>query len=192
MKIWKNFLPQGESLNDLLNIRPGPYFVDDKRNPVWETIFFQKTDNRWISLTWNYFDVEFRFEVYGISINHLEVPPSGLIQAGITPLFSEIKLVLETDWKRPAKRGEVPDNFVQVIEERGALLKVPDMAASAGTALYGVIFSNGGNESKLMISIDDSERYSLKSTVNPDEVDSLESSYDIVTLAEALAWTPPH
>jgi len=192
MKIWKNFLPRGESLSDLSNIRPGPYFVDSESSPKWVKVFFKKKDGRWLSLEWNYFDVEFKFEVYGISIDHPENVPPGLTEAGVTPMFSELSFLLETDWTRSAKPGEVPDNFDQIVEECGALSEIPDIAISAGTALRGVIFSKDGGEPVLVISIDDTERYSLKSAVNPDEMILPGKPYDVLTLSEALAWTPPH
>ncbi|WP_250627764.1 hypothetical protein [Pinirhizobacter soli] len=192
MKIWKNFLPRGEGLGDLTNVRAGPYFVDSESSQKWLKVFFQKEDGNWLALEWNYFDVEFKFEVYGISIDHLESVPPSLVKAGATPTFSELRFLLETDWTRPAKPGEVPENFDQIVEECGALSEIPDAAISAGTALRGVIFSNDGGESKLVISIDDTKGCSLKSTVDPDEMDLLGKAYDVLTLSEALAWTPPH
>jgi hypothetical protein len=191
MKMWKNFLPNGKILNELSAIRPGPYFLDSKNSPKWVKIFFQGKDDKWLSLEWDYFDVEFKFEVYGISIDYIKEAPPGLFEAGVTPIFSDLRFLLGTDWTRPARPGEAPENFDQIMEESGTLSEVPDVAISAGTALRGVIFSNDGMKPRLIVSIDETERYSLKSTVKPDEMDFLEKTYDVLTLSEVLAWIPP-
>jgi hypothetical protein len=191
MKIWKNFLPEEDSLKALSVIRSGPYFVDQKNDPEWETVYFQSKAGKWISLTWSYFDVEFKFETYGMSIELVEIAPEDLVQVGEIVTFSQIDFFIKTEWTRPTIQGEVPANFEQIIEENGTLAKMPNNAIAAGTALHALVFSREEDDSKLMMYINDNENYSLKSTNDPMEIAAIMESCDALNLFEILAWEPP-
>lgn len=191
MKIWKSFLPGCNELNIFSALQFGRYFVDRKNIPEWETVYFPTGSGDWLSLTWNYFDVEFKFEVYGLSIDQLAAAPQDLTCVGTVPIFSQITFLLKTEWTRPTKPGEVPDNFEQIIEENGNFSNIPNTAISVGTALHGIVFSGDKDDSKLLLSINDAERYSLKSTVDTEEIVPIAKSCDALTLSEILIWTPP-
>lgn len=142
-------------------------------------------------LAWDYFDVEFKFEVYGLSIKQLAAVPESLDLAGTIPTFSQITFLLKTEWTRPAKPGEVPEDFEKVLEESGPLVKIPDTAISAGTALHGLIFSNPAEEQTLLVGVDDADSYSLRATADVEEISATAMSCDSLTLPEILSWKPP-
>lgn len=190
MKIWKSFLPNDQDLSHISAIRPGSYFINGRSDPKWSAIYFLQENGVWLSISWDYFDVEFKFEIYGVSVDHLKDSDVGLIEAGVIQSFSQIKFLLRTEWIRPAKSGEVPNSFEKIIEEGGLLSQVPDTATSVATVLYGMIFS-GHAEDVMMITIDDAASYSLKSSTDPVEISAMERSCDLLTLSEMLAWEPP-
>ncbi|MBB3228837.1 hypothetical protein FHW69_003482 [Luteibacter sp. Sphag1AF] len=191
MKTWKSFLPSAQSLSHISAIRPGAYFFDRKSDPKWSAIYFPQENGLWLSLSWDYFDVEFKFEIYGMSVGQLKGSGISLNEAGVIHDFSQIKFLLRTEWTRPTKPGEVPDSFEEIIEENGQLSQVPDTAASVATSLYGVIFSGHTEDPPMMITIDDAASYSLKSSTDPLEINAMERSCDLLTLPEILAWKPP-
>lgn len=192
MKIWKSFLPDKKSLSHISIIRPGAYFFDSKRNPRSSAMYFPQENGAWLSISWDYFDVEFKFEIYGISVEHLKDSGIALVEAGVIPDFSQIKFLMRTEWIRPAETEEVPDSFEQIIEENGPLSKIPSVAISVATTLYGVIFNGGSEGAVMMITIDDAASYSLKSSTDPVEISAMEESCDLLTLPEILDWKPPN
>ncbi|MDW2980828.1 MAG: hypothetical protein WBG81_05790 [Rhodanobacter sp.] len=191
MKIWKSFLPDDLSLKCLSTIEPGPYFVDRDRNPMWGSLYVPQEDGQCLMLAWDYFDVEFKFEVYGLSIKQLATAPEGLDRAGAILPFSQVAFLLKTEWTRPAKPSEVPEGFEKVLEESGPLAQIPETAISAGTALHGVIFSNLADGKALLIGVDDTDNYSLKATADAEEISAMAMVCDSFTLPEILGWKPP-
>ncbi|PTR33621.1 hypothetical protein C8J98_103384 [Luteibacter sp. OK325] len=191
MKIWKNFLPTEQEIRQISVISPGAYFFDGQSDPRSSVIYFPQENGTWLSISWDYFDVEFKFEIYGISVEHLERSRAFLVEAGIIPDFSELKFLIRTEWIRPTEIGEVPDGFEQIIEENGPLSKIPGTATSIATSLYGVTFNGGSEGAAMMIAIDDAASYTLKSSTDPVEINAMEESCDLLTLPEILDWNPP-
>jgi hypothetical protein len=191
MKIWKNFLPNAQSLGHVSSISPGPFFVNSKNDPRWSSIYFYKVNGEWLSINWDYFDVEFKFEVYGISVANLMAAPNSLVEVGNITYFSQIKFLLKTEWIRPTRFEEVPDGFETVIEESGSLSQVANTIISAATSLHGLIFTNGAEDAVLMITIDDAANYRLKASTDLAEISAMVRGGDLLTLSEILAWKPP-
>lgn len=191
MKTWKSFLPNDRGLGDISSIRPGAYFVDNRNDPKWSTIYFHQENGMWLSISWDYFDVEFKFEIYGISIGQLAGADISPAEAGVIHDFSQIKFLLRTEWTRPARSGEVPDGFEKIIEGNSRFSQVPDNAVSVATTLYGVIFSGRNEDAIMMITIDDAASYSLKSSTDLGEISAMRQNCDLFTLSEILTWKPP-
>jgi len=191
MKVWKNFLPRADEIDALGTIEAGSYFIDSHKCPKWETVYFRDRSGQWIALTWNYFDIEFKFEMYGISIESMERVPATLIDVGNLAEFEKIDFYTKTEWIRPAVAGEVPSHFEQVIEGSGRLAQVPADAISAGTSLHAVVFRSIDVDSDVMISIDDDARFSLKSATGSRKIAAVLQSCDVFDSVELLAWVAP-
>ncbi|WP_185754235.1 hypothetical protein [Luteibacter sp. 9135] len=191
MKIWKSFFPGSDDVEILGAIKGGSYFIDGDNNPKWESVYFRSGNEEWIALTWNYFDIEFKFETFGISREVVRKVPTALLDVGSIPEFEKIDFCVRTEWTRPASPGEVPSHYEQVIEEAGRLAQVPADAISAGTSLYAIVFRSINGDSDVMISIDDNIRFSLKSVTGSAKIAAILQSCDVFTSAELLAWQPP-
>jgi len=191
MKIWKSFFPTADDIEALRTFKGGAYFIDCAKNPRWESIYFRISSEEWIALTWAYFDIEFKFETFGISREVVRKLPTALLDVGIIPEFKKIDFCIRTEWTRPASPREVPSHYEQVIEEAGRAAQVPADAISAGTSLYAVVFRSINGDSDVMISIDDNVRFSLKSVTGSVEIAAILQSCDVFTPAELLAWQPP-
>lgn len=191
MKIWKSFFPGSDDVEILGAIKGGSYFIDGNNNPKWESIYFRSGSEEWIALTWNYFDIEFKFETFGISREVVRKVPTTLLDVGSIPEFEKIDFCVRTEWTRPARPGEVPSHYEQVIEEAGRLAQVPADAISAGTSLYALVFRSINGDSDVMISIDDNIRFSLKSVIGSVKIAAILQSCDVLSSAELLAWQPP-
>lgn len=191
MKVWKSFFPRADEIDALGTIEAGSYFIDRHKRPKWETVYFRDRSGQWIALTWNYFDIEFKFEMYGISIQAMERAPATLLEVGSLVEFEKIDFYTKTVWIRPAVAGEVPSHFEQVIEEAGRLVQVPADATSVGTSLYAVVFRSIDADSNLMISIDDDARFSLKSATGSRKIAAVLQSCDVFDSVELLAWVAP-
>ena len=191
MKKWKSFFPASDDIEILGALKGGPYFIDSTKNPAWESVYFLSGSGRWIVLAWNYYDIEFKFETYGISLETKESATATLLEVGNLPRFEKIDFYTKTEWTRPAIPGEVPSYFEQVIEESGSLAQVPADAISAGTSLYAVVFRPINGESDLMVSVDDDVRYSLKAVSESVEIAAVLQSCDVFDSVGLLAWEPP-
>jgi len=191
MKIWKRFFPGSDDIEVLGAIKGGSYFIDGSNNPEWESVYFASGSEEWVALTWNYFDIEFKFETFGISREIVRKVPTTLLEVGNIPEFEKIDFCVRTEWTRPASPGEVPPHYEQIIEDAGRLAQVPTDAISAGTSLYAVVFRSINGDSDVMISIDDDARFSLKSVTESIKIAAILQSCDVFTSAELLAWQPP-
>ncbi|MET4677162.1 MULTISPECIES: hypothetical protein [unclassified Luteibacter] len=191
MKIWKSFLPLADDLKALRKIKGGSYFIDSNKNPQWESVYFRRDSGKWIALTWNYFDIEFKFETYGISRELVRSVPTTLLEVGNIADVERIDFCVRTEWTRPASPGEVPSHFEQIIEEAGRVAQVPVDAISAGTSLYAAVFRSINSDLDVMISIDDDVRFSLKSVTGSLKIATTLQSCDVFSSVELLTWKPP-
>ncbi|MFC3654571.1 hypothetical protein FZ025_10455 [Xanthomonas hyacinthi] len=157
-----------------------------------ESIYLLDREDNCISLSWNYFDVDFKFEIYGISIDsRKDYCPRDLACIEDINKLSSISFLLRSEWVRPTKPGEVPDHFEQVKEESGTTESVPASAISVGTCLYGIVFNDASSNPFLIIAVDDDKRYSLKHVAVPEEIADLISGCDLCTLSQLIDWEPP-
>lgn len=192
MTHWKVFVPPHQELNKLLHIAPGELFINTKNNPVWESVYIRDKSGQWISLSWNYIDVEFKFEIYCLSIDSPKnIIFQDLIPAGSVPNFASLEFLMKSDWVRPTLPGEVPENFEQVIEEGGPISSVPSSASVVGTTIYGIVFNDVDHNPLLVIAVDDNERYSVKKIVDFDAIATLMEVCDSFSLPELMTWSPP-
>lgn len=109
-----------------------------------------------------------------------------LIEIESIPKFKSIRFLLRTEWVRPTKPGEVPDNFEQVIQESGFAEIAPPSATAIGSALYGITFCSTDGSPLLIIAVSDSERYSLQVSAAPAAMASVLDSCDSYSLPELL------
>lgn len=192
MRPWKVFIPDHRDLERLLKISPRGLFVSGKNNPVMESIYLLDHEDNWISLSWSYVDVEFKFEIYCVSIDRRkETFPEDLTCIEDIQGFSSISFLLRSEWLRPAHPGEVPDHFEQVKEESGTASSVPSSATVVGTFLYGILLNDVRSKPFLAITVNDDERYSLKHIVATEEMADLISGCDLCTLSQLMTWKPP-
>lgn len=191
MKTWKVFVPDRQDLERLLKISPGKLFVSGTSTPTLESIYLLDQERGWVSLSWSYVDVEFKFEIYCVSIGSSKEDPADLIPVGEVPPFASVGFLLRSEWVRPANPGEVPGHFEQVKEESGAAESVPSSATSVGTSLYGIVFSDEDSRPLFAITVDDNKSYSLKVISAPKALANLVSVCDLCTFPQLMAWKPP-
>lgn len=157
-----------------------------------ESIYLLDHEDNWISLSWSYVGVEFKFEIYCVSIDRQkEIFPVDLTCIEDIHDFSSMSFLLRSEWVRPAHPGEVPDHFEQVKEESGTASSVPSSATAVGTSLYGIVLNDACSKPLLAITVNDDERYSLKHVVAPAEMADLISGCDLCTLSQLMTWKPP-
>ncbi|TCV93180.1 hypothetical protein EC912_10540 [Luteibacter rhizovicinus] len=191
MRNWKTFIPQRQDLETLAKLPPGKLFISSQNKPAWNKVYIQVTEGKWLSLSWDYVDVEFKFEIYCLSIaQHATPSADDFIQAGEIPDFSSIRFLLKSEWVRPASSNEVPDNFEQVIEESGLAADVPRSASAVGTSLHGIVFIRHDGKPCLLVEIDESQSYSIRTVENCEAIAALTSKYDSLSFSEVLAWHP--
>lgn len=192
MRPWKVQLPASSDLAKLISITPKGVFANPNGDPVKESIFLLGHDDDWISLSWDYADIEFKFEMYFVALNqkdgHL---PQDLIPIYGTAAPSSMQFLLRTEWVRPARAGEVPANFEQVVEESGTAASVPSSATAIGTCLYGVVFNDAGSRPLFAVTVDDTERYSLRVVSGRESICELIGAWDCCTYSQLLSWEPP-
>lgn len=192
MKYWKAFFPPRQELDKLLRIAPSELFINKNSKPIFESIYIRNKDGQWISLSWNYVDVEFKFEIYCLSIDSLDnIYLENLISIGPIPNFASIEFLVKSEWTRPTTPGEVPDNFEQIIEESGHISSIPSSAIAIGTTLCGIVFNDFDQKPLLAIVIDDTESYSVKKIVESEAIISIMAAYDSFSFPELMAWKPP-
>ncbi|MDF4026301.1 hypothetical protein P3W24_15110 [Luteibacter sp. PPL201] len=191
MKKWKRFFPDRNQIEALGTIKAGVYCIDTNANPEWASVYLPTRTGEWIALTWNYFDIEFKFETYGVSIELVQRAPTTLVDAGNIGEFEHIDFYAKTEWTRPAVPGEVPSDFEQIIEAAGRLDEVPTDAISVGTSLHAVVFRSIGGDSDVMICIDDDARFSLKAMVGSQGIEAIRQTCDVFNSVELISWEPP-
>lgn len=192
MKPWTILLPASSDLEKLISVTPKGVFANPNGDPVMESIYLLGHDNDWMSLSWDYADVEFKFEMYFVALNHEDGHrPKDLIPIYGTAAPSSIQFLLRTEWVRPARAGEVPSNFEQVVEESGTAASAPSSATAIGTCLYGVVFSDAESTPLFAVTVDDTERYSLRVVSGCEEICELISAWDCCTCSQLLSWEPP-
>lgn len=191
MKPWKQFLPKSRDLENLMSITPIGLFANRSGDPVMESLYFLSRDGDWISLSWGYADVEFKFEMYFIDLNHLDGRlPEDLISIADISEPSSMQFLLRTEWIRPAHPGEVRADFDQVVEESGTAASVPPSATAIGTCLYGIVFSDAESRPLLAVTLDDNERYSLKCITEAEGIHGLIEAWDCCNYSQMLMWRP--
>lgn len=192
MSAWKSLLPPQEALATLARIAPGEFFVDPQNDPVWGAVYARDQDGQWLSLSWDYVDVEFKFEIYCLAIEEpKQLPHHKLVSAGVIPAFASLKFLTRSEWVRPTVAGEVPAHFEQVIEESGCIASVPASALAVGTALFGVVLLDPDGNPLFAIAIDERESYSVRRVTALAELQALVDSTDAFTLAELITWNAP-
>jgi hypothetical protein len=191
MRCWKTIIPELEQLTRMQAVTPGELFVDADNNPSLESIYILDKYGELICLSWSYIDIEFKFEIYCLSIDKPRaVISNDFISVGKVPDFTFLSFLLRSEWVRPTHPAEVPDSFEKVIEESGPSSLVPPSATAIGTTLYGVVFADGDRKPLLMIAIDDIERYRLKIIVDSDTMTKLISTCDSYSLSELMMRQP--
>lgn len=192
MKNWMKISPERQVLGILSRLQSCEFLVDIQASPIWETIFIRDREGCWLAICWDYADVEFKFEIYHLSIERpLKVPAEEKLSVGgCIPRFSKVRLLTRSEWVRPAAAGEVPLHYEQVVEEAGRLADVPDSATAAGTALFGIGFLDEGGDPLLGICIDNSSNYCVKKFEEPEELNDLFASCDCFSLQEWDEWNP--
>ena len=191
MKAWKSFVPSVQHLERLTQVSAGELYIDRTNQPALGTLLMRHGTDEWISLSWDYVDVEFKFEIYGLSIDSPKtVFVENLASIEMLPRHSSIRLLTKTEWVRPAHVGEVPENFEQILEESGLMSSIPDSATAIGTALYGVVFDDSNGQPLLAVTVDDVASYSLRLVADPTAMASLIGAYDVYSPLELMAWQP--
>jgi hypothetical protein len=192
MRLWKVFLPTHEELESLARIVPGELYVSSENAPIQGSIYVRNKDGEWLSLSWDYVDVQFKFEIYRAAIERLGAPASGVTTSvGAIPDFVSMGFLLRSEWVRPSLPGEVPAEYVPVVEEHGPSLSVSATATAVGTVLHGIVFEGPFGKPLLTITVDDIESYSMKVTTEPSVMKLIVKKCDQLSLQEVLVWTPP-
>lgn len=192
MKVWKSFIPSVQDLESLSQVSAGELYIDRTNQPTLGTLLMRHGLDEWISLSWDYVDVEFKFEIYCLSIGSPKtVVIENLASIEALPRHSSIRFLTKTEWVRPAQLDEVPENFEQVLEESGLISSIPDSATAIGTVLYGVIFEDSNGQPLLVVTVDDATSYSLRLVGEPTAMALLISTYDVHSLRGLMAWQPP-
>ena len=186
------FLPTRDDLESLLRVIPDELYVRADRDPAQESIYIRDAEGEWLSLSWDYVDVEFKFEIYRAAIEKLGALTSDAVTpVGVIPDFVSMGFLLRSEWLRPALPGEVPADYKQVVEERGRALSVSVAATAVGTVLHGIVFEGPGRHPLLALTVDDVGSYSMKVTVEPTVMRTILDQCDRLSLKEVLAWAPP-
>lgn len=192
MKNWKVFLPEVNDLHKLLLLEPGKAFFRAKNSPIEGALYVRNRENQWLSLSWDYVDVEFKFEIFYLSIeSQQDVTTDDLIFAANIPSFGSLELLVKSEWVRPTLSGEVPDDFEELIEECGTIKSVPASATAIGTAISGVMLSDQLGVPLWAIIIDDVKSYSTRIVSSLDALVSLKTTCDVFSCAALLDWRPP-
>lgn len=188
MKIQKKFLPEASVLNRLSAISSVRLFVNCKNNPEYSCIYLIDEHGLAICFSWEYGDVEFKFEVYFLSIqieSAISVDELSLIKS-IPSAFS-MSFLVRSEWVRPTLENEVPANFEKVIEERGFIDSVPETATAVGVFLYGLILKQISSGEETAIIVDDDVNYSLKVVDDIEYIEKLKNGSDLFSLREVTA-----
>lgn len=192
MTKWKLLMPSPEDLAAVRRVAPGDVFIDTDAEPSWTSIYLRREGSGWLSLSWDSQDVAFRFEIFCLSIGlHTDREFKRLQAVANVPVFSEIRFLVRTSWLRPAAPGEVPDHFVQQVEESGRSSEVPQNYIEAGTTLDGVVFVDREGNPLMTITVVNSTDYLVSVAKDAETIASRMSGCDVMSLDEVLHWSPP-
>jgi hypothetical protein len=191
MTVWKSFIPSVQYLENVAEVSASELYIDRTNQPTLGTLLMRQGADEWLSLSWDYVDVEFKFEIYCLSVDSPKaVVVENLASIGVLPKHSSVRFLTRTEWVRPARVGEVPEQFEQVLEEGGRMSSIPDTATVVGTVLYGVVFNDLNGQPLLAVTVDEATSYSLRLVDAPKAMASLMSICDVHSLPELVAWRP--
>jgi hypothetical protein len=143
-------------------------------------------DSNVLKISSFYKSISFKFEVFGLRWQEISSPPGSPTQNFILKNINQIRFLLTHYWQRPAKPGEVPQNFDSVIGNYGKNNEIEDEAFEVTACVTGVLFLNA-NHQLLAIRLSDEDPISLLYDIVA-SMESLGKRYDIVDFDELLQW----
>ena len=181
----KLFCPELQSLLGMTEFAGGEILMDPSNEPPLGVLHFRSVHGKVATASWDFADVEFRFEVYFVRVESAEnLEVSALNSLSRIPALGTLEYLFRAEWLRPAAPGEVPEHYEQVIEGRGNLSSVPASATAVGIAFAGVVFRSEASDECVGLCIDDVNNYSLR-IVNGVQVDDASlAGFDRVPLSE--------
>jgi hypothetical protein len=166
MTEWKDLLPPDDMLARIAAFPVDEIRIDPDAQTVWGSVEAKSLEaaGRVFVLSWDYVDVQFKFEMYVTSLDERDSELSGSWKTVATMApAARIRFLVRAEWIRPAMPGEVPDAYEQVIEEGGRLDAAPASASVGGLGLRGIVLMGGSEYQPVgVIGIDDSHGYSLQ------------------------------
>src|SRR5262245_11711191 len=91
----------------------------------------------------DYGDVRFKFECFYLNVFSCGLDSSRQRREICTLHdWNSIKCLFRSEYERPARDGEVPRSWEQIVRRRGKKKDVPDEAIAIGCALVGIVFWN--------------------------------------------------
>lgn len=166
MTEWKDLLPADDMLVRIASFPVDEIRIDPDAQTVWGSVEVKSSEapGRVFVLSWDYVDVQFKFEMYVTSLDERTSELSGgwKTVATMAPA-ARILFLVRAEWIRPAMSGEVPDAYEQVIEEGGRLDVAPASAIVGGLGLRGIMLMGDTTDQRVgVIGIDDGHGYSLQ------------------------------
>ncbi len=159
----KLLCPELESLLGMTEFSGGEIFIDLSNDPPLGVLHLRSMRGEVVTASWDFADVEFRFEVYFVNVKTAENSEiDAFTSLSKVPVLGTLEYLFRAEWLRPSAPGEVPEHFEQVIEERGSPANIPASATAVGVAFVGVVFRSAANDEHLGLCIDDVNNYSLK------------------------------
>ncbi|MBL0040603.1 MAG: hypothetical protein KA505_08700 [Xanthomonadales bacterium] len=185
----KMFCPELQSLLGMTEFSGGELLMDPSNEPPLGVLHLRSVHGKVATASWDFADVEFRFEVYFVRVESAEnLDVSALNSLSKVPVLGILEYLFRAEWLRPAAPGEVPEHFEQVIEGRGSLANVPASATAVGIAFAGVVFRSEASDECVGLCIDDVNNYSLRIVNGVQVDDELLAGFDRVPLSELKAW----
>jgi hypothetical protein len=190
MALKRAFLPKSEEL-ELLNELSAPVTI---RKPVStiggpRAVRLDGANGLAVVAATAYENVVFKFECFYLTINRGD--PSGFTIAmnHISP-WDEVRCIFQTEWERPARKGEVPASWDQRIRERGHRSMIHSDALAIGISFIGVAFwDSTQSESKALLVCDnDIDPGAIELIVDEQKISSVLDHTEIVALGEFVNW----
>lgn len=137
-----------------------------------------------------YGDVRFKFECLFVEIAHAEGAELG--ERKLVCQFMKwhsVRLLMGFDWDRPARLGENPPAWDQVVGENGRRINVPASAIAIGISMYGISFFNDVQDKPAAaIVADQSTPSKLSIQTDQEELRSTIASCEVIRLSDLEEW----
>ena len=163
----KMFCPELQSLLGMTEFSGGELLMDPSNEPPLGVLHLRSEHGKVATASWDFADVEFRFEVYFVRVESAEnLDVSALNSLSKVPVLGILEYLFRAEWLRPAAPGEVPEHI----------------------AFAGVVFRSEASDECVGLCIDDVNNYSLRIVNGVQVDDELLAGFDRVPLSELKAW----